>query len=45
VEHASQYEGKDNAPAGYSRFAHPKKEQEQEKKEKPKSEHKVDLIA
>ena len=45
IEHAGQYEGKDNAPAGYARMFQQKKEEKKEKKEKPKSDHKVDLVA
>ena len=45
IEHAGQYEGKDNAPAGYARMFNGKKEEKKEKPKQPKSEHKIDLVA
>jgi hypothetical protein len=44
IEHAGQYEGKDNAPGGYYRRA-ARNQNPEKKKEKPKSDHKIDIVA
>jgi hypothetical protein len=45
VENTSQYEGNDNAPAGYYRASRRKKEDEKKKKHTPDKNHKIDLVA